>query len=140
VIRIRWSDYDGSRINLVQQKTGSPLAIPVHRILKRRLYEAERHGDYILLTRTGLPYMERTFSRDFMKARAKAELTGLSFHGLRHTAASKLAEVGCSAPEIQAITGHKSLKLVQHYISQASQEDQAEAAIIKLSNYRGRSA
>jgi hypothetical protein len=43
-----------------------------------------------------------------------------------------LAELGAGAPEIQAITGHKSLKLVEHYIRQASQEVQADRAVARL--------
>jgi integrase len=74
----------------------------------------------ILTTKTGRAFHPRVFSRDFRAARIKAGLPeGLSFHGLRHTAAARLAELGAGAPEIQAITGHKSLKLVEHYIRQA---------------------
>jgi len=60
----------------------------------------------------------------------------LSFHSLRHTAASRLAEVGCSASAIQSITGHQSLKLVETYIAQVSQEYLSRAAIVKLEGYR----
>ena len=36
-------------------------------------------------------------------------------HGLRKTAARRLAEAGCSASEIAAITGHKTLAEVERY-------------------------
>lgn len=133
VIRLTWSNYDGSRIRLRQQKTGTSLAIPVHPQLRAILESVERRGVMILTTRTGRAFHPRVFSRDFLNARQKAGLPdGLSFHGLRHTAAARLAELGAGAPEIQAITGHKSLKLVEHYIRQASQEVQAERAIARL--------
>lgn len=135
VIRLAWSNYDGQRLRLRQQKTGTPLSIPVHPDLKSLLDVTPRRGLVILTSRAGLAFHPRVFSRDFRDARIAAELPdGLSFHGLRHTAASRLAELGASGPEIQAITGHKSLKLVDHYIRQASQELQADRAIARLPN------
>ena len=133
VIRLAWSNYDGERVKLRQQKTKAHLVIPVHPDLKALLDAAPRIGAMILTTKTGLAYGTRTFSRDFLRARKAAGTDpDLSFHGLRHTAASNLAELGSGAPEIQAITGHKSLKQVEHYIRQANQERQAVAAISRL--------
>lgn len=135
VIRLAWSNYDGARIRLRQQKTGTALSIPVHPDLKALLDAAPRTGLMVLTTRTGLAFHPRVFSRDFRDARVAAGLPdGLSFHGLRHTAASRLAELGAGTPEIQAITGHKSLKLLEHYIRQANQELQADRAIARLPN------
>jgi integrase len=133
VIAMRWEAYDGKRIKLRQQKTGTPLVIPVHPDLRALLDPIRREAGPVLTSKTGLPFHSRVFSRDFRDARIAAGLPeGLSFHGLRHTAASRLAEVGATAPEIQAITGHKSLKLVEHYIRQADQELQAERAISRI--------
>lgn len=133
VTRLAWTNYDGQRLRLRQQKTGTMLSIPVHPSLKAILDALPRTGAMILTTRTGRAFHSRVFSRDFRDARVGAGLPdGLSFHGLRHTAAARLAELGAGAPEIQAITGHKSLKLVEHYIRQASQELQADRAIARL--------
>lgn len=135
VIALRWSDYDGQRIRLRQQKTGARLSIPVHPDLMALLNAAPRNAETILTSKSGLPFHPRVFSRDFRDARISAGLPEtLSFHGLRHTAAAVLAELGAGGPEIQAITGHKSLKLVEHYIRQASQELQADRAISRLPN------
>ncbi len=57
---------------------------------------------------------------------------GLNVHGLRKAAARRLAEAGCSASEIAAITGHKSLSMVQLYTASADQEKLAEAAVARL--------
>jgi len=48
------------------------------------------------------------------------------------TAAAPLAEAGCSAHEIAAITGHITLSMVQPYTRGADQVTRAEAAIEKL--------
>lgn len=133
VIAMRWEAYDGDRIMVVQQKTETPLALPVHPQLKALLDPLRKPSGPILTSRSGAAFHPRVFSRDFREARIKAGLPeGLSFHGLRHTAASVLAEAGATGPEIQAITGHKSLKLVEHYIRQADQEVQARRAISRL--------
>jgi integrase len=135
VIKMKWSDYDGARIKVRQQKTGTKLSLQAHDHLKAVLDPTEHRGETILTSRSGRPFHSRVFSRDFRNARIAAGLPdGLSFHGLRHTAASVMAEVGCTAPEIMAVTGHKSLKLVEHYIRQASQEIQADRAISRLPN------
>lgn len=133
VTRFTWSAFDGEWIHFRQQKTKTHLDIPLRRDLIAILSGTAKVGVHILTTRTGRPFHSRVFSRDFRDARIEAGLPDdLSFHGLRHTAASVLAELGCSAPEIQAITGHKSLKLVQHYITQASQKKLAASAIARL--------
>lgn len=45
-----------------------------------------------------------------------------SLHGLRYLAAVELAEAGCSDAEIQAVTGHKTLAMVQKYRAEASRK------------------
>lgn len=135
VIKLAWAHYDGERIRLRQQKTGTLLSIRAHPDLKLILDMTSRRAETILTTKTGIPFHPRVFSRDFRDARIAAALSdGLSFHGLRHTAASRLAELGASGSEIQSITGHRSLNMVEHYIRQANQELQADRAIARLPN------
>ena len=54
-------------------------------------------------------------------------------HGLRKAAARRLAEAGCSASEIMAITGHKTLAEVERYTRAAEQEGLARRAIKRQS-------
>ncbi len=54
-------------------------------------------------------------------------------HGLRKAAARRLAEAGCSASEIAAITGHKTLAEVERYTRAADQERLARQAIQRQS-------
>ncbi len=61
-------------------------------------------------------------------------LEGLTFHGLRYTAATKLAEAGCSLKEIAAITGHRSLAMLEKYSRGADQKKLAGAAMLRLEN------
>lgn len=67
----------------------------------------------------------------------KAGLVGLTFHGLRYTAAKHLAEAGCSLKQIASITGHKSLAMIEKYSRDADQRKQAGAAILAWENAGG---
>jgi putative tryptophan/tyrosine transport system substrate-binding protein len=62
---------------------------------------------------------------------------GTAAHGFRKAACRRLAEAGCSASEIMAISGHKSLSEVQRYCAAADQARMARAAQAKASNAFG---
>jgi len=70
-----------------------------------------------------------------------AELEHCSAHGLRKAAARRLAEAGCTAHEIAAITGHASLGELVRYTKAVDQRRLAEAAMTKtrtsMANPRG---
>jgi integrase len=53
-------------------------------------------------------------------------------HGLRKAAARRLAEAGCTVHEIVAITGHGTLKEVEHYTKAVDRERLALAAMARL--------
>jgi integrase len=58
---------------------------------------------------------------------------GLNIHRLRKLAATRLAEAGCSAHEIAAISGHKSLAMVVLYTAITEQEKLTGAVSLRLS-------
>ncbi len=135
-VAMRWSDWDGQGIAVVQQKTGVKLWLPCPQALTSELirWKAEATAMTILTTAKGLPWASPVsfatmFSRE---VRRHVELTGCVFHGLRKEAASRLAEAGCTVHEIMAVTGHSSLQMIQHYSRQAGQRGMASAAILKL--------
>ena len=49
-------------------------------------------------------------------------------HGWRYTAAVQLADAGCSDAHIQAVTGHKTLSMVQKYRAKANQRAASKSA------------
>jgi len=61
-----------------------------------------------------------------------AGLEGCSAHGLRKAAARRLAEAGCSAHEIAAITGHATLREVARYTEAADRRKLAASAMAKI--------
>jgi integrase len=82
----------------------------------------------------GRAYGERedSFSKEFRNALIAAGLSQLHFHGLRHTAATALADAGCPSHHIMAITGHKTLSMVERYTKRADQKRNAKAAMALL--------
>ncbi|AZV38184.1 hypothetical protein CXP35_04525 [Komagataeibacter xylinus] len=58
---------------------------------------------------------------------------GIVWHGLRATAASWLAEMGCTEREIMSITGHATAASVSVYVRHAEQKTHAVNAIAKFS-------
>ena len=112
------------------------MTIPAHPELRRELdaWKAARPDSVLILhsPRTGAwtpPHLSREMKRELVKAGLPE---GLNVHGLRKAAARRLAEAGCSASEIAAITGHLSLSMVQLYTASADQERLAESAVARL--------
>jgi YD repeat-containing protein len=129
-----WSAYDGATIRLVQHKTGAPLVLPVHPVLRAHLDGWPRVAATILVDGKGRPWKPEDLSHQMPRGLARIGLPdGLNVHGLRKLAAAELADAGCSMHEIAAVTGHLSLSMVQLYTKSADQERLASAAIIRLS-------
>ncbi len=135
-----WSAYDGATIRLVQEKTKQPLVIPAHPILRAELDAWPRQAATILTNKKGVPWKPIYLSHQLPDALERIGLSGeLGIHGLRKLAAAELANAGCSVHEIAAITGHRTLAMVQHYTASADQIRMADAAIIRLSQHRDKS-
>lgn len=101
-----WSAYDGAFIHLTQRKTGQPVEILVTDDLKSVLANTPRVSPIILTNGRGRPWKEHGFSSMWRRTAKAAAIAGLTFNDLRGTAVTRLAEAGCTVPEIAAITGH----------------------------------
>lgn len=140
LIRMPWSAYDGGRIKLVQEKTGTPLTISVPLELKTELdtWRADTAATLVLTNKFGRPWRASNLSKQLGDALARIEgfPAHRNIHGLRKLAAANLAQAGCTLHEIASITGHRSLAMIQLYTASVDQERAAEAAIIKLADAR----
>ncbi len=128
-LAMTWTQIDGAYIEVAQQKTGVNLSIPIHKNLRAALDAAPRTAVTILTTSTGISWTQGHFKKEFRTESERAGLKGLTYHGLRKTAARVLAELGCSEKQIAAITGHKTTSMVSHYTREADQKRLATAAI-----------
>lgn len=133
LLALPWSAYDGSWIRLRQQKTGRRVNIPLTKTLRAVLESAPRTATVILTNKAGNGWQPNAFRKAWGDAARKASIAGLTFHDLRGTAVTRLAEAGCLTAEIASITGH-SLRdvgaILDRYLARTDKI--ALAAIAKL--------
>ena len=135
VIGLRWKHVDlkGGRIVLpatshkAGHKTGKariiPLATAAQAIISRQ--PEGKPDDLVFRPARGDKPMH--INKPWRDVRAEADLPeGIGLHGLRHSVASLMAMAGAGASEIQAVTGHRDLRMVQRYVHFA---DNARAAL-----------
>jgi len=134
VIHMGRQHLNNGRLHVVQSKTGVRLAIPIHANLECVLAETSIENMTFLTTSAGHPFSPAGFGNWFREACNAADLPkGCSAHGLRKAACRRLAEAGCSANQIAAISGHKTLREVSRYTAAADQERLADDAMNTLS-------
>jgi integrase len=135
--KLTWSDIDLSRktITFVQRKTGSSVQIPIHQDLYNYLLESPRSDGpkgpvfpkLFDKPGTGKSGLSMSFKRLMQRAgiddgvarqkdgKLGRNVSRLSFHSLRHTFNSAMANADVP-PEIrQKLTGHASQDMNKHY-------------------------
>jgi integrase len=131
VIRMGAQHIRNGALYVKQEKTGVELIIPLHTTLATIIAAARRDHLTFVTTRFGGPFQGSAFSRWFREKCDEAGLPHCTAHGLRKAAARRLAEAGCTAHEIGAITGHASLTELARYTKAADQRRLAELAMTK---------
>jgi integrase len=106
LLRLPWSAYNGQEVRLRQSKTSARVVIPIGAPLKAMLDATPRQSPIILVNSDDRPWTPDGFRASFFKARDAAGISGVTFNDLRGTAVTRLALVGCTEPQIVAITGH----------------------------------
>jgi integrase len=140
LLRLPWSAYDGACIKLRQSKGGRRVKVPVGMPLKAMLDASPRVATVILATVDKTAWTEDGFRSSWGKACGKAGIRpGLTFHDLRGSAVTRLAEAGCSVPEIATVTGHSLADVEEildaHYMGRTTKL--AESSIAKLERAAG---
>ena len=117
-----------------QQKTGGEVWIPFNRelpefvepaepdlsLLKQAINARNERQMTFLHTQKGASRSSKAVSQWFAAKARKAGVADRTAHGLRKARAKGLAEMGGSAPQIGAWTGHESLKEIERYIKDFS--------------------
>jgi integrase len=134
VIRMGRQHIRGGQLSVRQNKTGAILTIPVHPELAEIIAASDVGNLTFLTTETGKPFSPGYFTNWFGSAcRAAGLPKGLSAHGLRKAICRRLAEAGCSANQISAISGHATLNEVSRYTKAADQKRMAVDAMGTIS-------
>jgi integrase len=135
VVRIGRQHIKDNTLAVRQAKTGTTLAIPVHPDLAAIIAATPVGHLTLLVTQTGKSYGGNDFTDQF---RAWCDAAGLPdhcvFHGLRKAALTRLADDGCTAHELAAISGHKTLSEVERYTKAADQVRLARSAMERIGN------
>jgi integrase len=164
-IAISWTAYNGLEFESRHGKTGKPIWIAAHRELRSILDEWKAWRRHALecqnerRARRGLPplpdctnilvgsklrpYTQNGFQSRFFKFVRKLTAagkvhSGLTFHGLRHSAGKNLADAGCDNRDIMAVLGHKTEKMAAHYTREADQRKRGKSAVLKWERARRR--
>lgn len=126
------ADFAGPRVKVVQAKTGEKVEVPAHPELRKEIARRQS-GEPLLANTLGRPFTSEALGQFMADAIDAAGLPDdCVVHGLRKTAARKLAEAGCSEDEIMAITGHTTSAMVRLYVRGARRAKMAESAMKKL--------
>ena len=132
VVRMGRQHVRNGAISVRQQKTGASLEIPIHQDLQTVLDATPSEHLTFLVTEFGKPFAPAGFGNWFRDQCNEAGLPKhCSAHGLRKAACRRLAEAGCTAHQIAAISGHASLREVERYTKAVDQARLAKDAIRK---------
>ena len=122
----------------IGQRRGD-LVLPVHAELRQE-FGAWRDGApddaRILVPPRAAAWQPNHLSDELKRVLVKAGLPGLSVHGLRKLAATRLAEAGCSNHEINSILGWRTLAMADLYTRSAEQKRLAQSAAGRLETSR----
>jgi integrase len=121
VVRMTWADYQGGFVRVRQSKTGEPLDIACHKVLRSHLSSIRTaFGGPIARNAKGKPFTANSLSQAIR--RQVNALDGFpkdrSIHGLRYAAAARLDEAGCTLTEAVAVLGHRTYQMAHRYMAQ----------------------
>jgi integrase len=120
ILKMGWDQVadDLSTISIEQQKTGTRIIVRVTPELKPWIAETPRSGAKPVVSETtNLPYGEHNFRHLYADIRSAAKLdASLLFMDPRRSPATRRAQSGRTSDEIRAITGHKSLQILNRYV------------------------
>lgn len=134
LVSMRIQQRSGGVFHITQHKTAEVLEIPELPELTRELAAMTPPGMMMLWKEGGAAISLNHFGsmmRDAIRA-ALGQDTECVFHGLRNSAAKRLADAGRTPHQIAAITGHRTLRMVEKYTRQADQKRLAKSAMHKL--------
>lgn len=110
-------------IRLTETKNGAARTVPLTKAALEVVEEALANPlkpddtDLVFWGEPGRDGVRRgyTYSKALRQVLEAAEISNFRFHDLRHEAISRFVEAGLSDQEVAAISGHKSMQMLQRY-------------------------
>jgi integrase len=132
---MQWEN-DNCLIVIKKTKNGHPHVVPLVGIAKQLLAEYSKirrlDTDLVFPATKGLKPRPASIRAAWDEALKNADIKDFSFHCLRHTAASWLAQTNVSGPIIQKILNHRSSNISARYIHFA--QSHLQEALEKMNN------
>jgi len=122
ILGLKWTDLDLVRgiISITTSKSGKGRKVPMSGHVAAALGAVPHRGEYVFHNPETGTHL-RDVSSSFHAALAGAEIEGLRFHDLRHTAASKMVEAGVDLVTVSKILGHSSITMTMRYAHPTSE-------------------
>ena len=139
VTKVRPSDFKERAHNVVQQKTGKQLVLPIHPNLRdvlRAINDFEER-EFVVLTAWGKQFSPKGLTvrmRQWTKAAGLPP--GYTLHGLRKTLGKQLALHKATTRGLMDVLGHDNMEHAELYSRDAEQEIMAALAMEPLMNWR----
>ncbi len=140
-VAMAWSDYDGARVHVVQEKGNKlvKLWVPCHPALKAALDAARGAARgratsplTILARPDGKPWGVNAYQKAAGAAIRATGLSGVVWHGLRATGLTWAAEGGASERALMALAGHLTASMSQRYTRGAERNRLARDAVAAI--------
>ncbi len=124
ILYLKWSNVDFNRNIIIVPKTNTKnkkvKKVPMNGLVVETLRGGGRKSEYVFCDpKTGEPF--HSIKTTFGNALKRAELIGVRFHDLRHTAASMMVESGVDLRTVQEILGVSSIAMVMRYTHPTSE-------------------
>lgn len=132
-----WIDFDRRRVAWPDSKTGS-IAKPMSEAAHRLLSNAERveGSPYVCpsIYDKDIPLSEGTYYNSWRRILQRAKVPHVGTHGIRHRAATDIANSGVPVKVGMALTAHKTVSMFMRYVH--TEDDPVRAAAEKVAARR----
>jgi integrase len=117
LVGLRWADVDLERAEAYvgRTKNGDPRVLPLVPAVVEQLQRFKAGAASLVFRSPHAPEKRFAFESKFHEALAAARIRGVTFHTLRHSAASMLARNGATLLEIGDLLGHRQLQMTKRY-------------------------
>ncbi|WP_261340990.1 tyrosine-type recombinase/integrase [Candidatus Scalindua japonica] len=123
LLSLEWSRVNLLRKTILIQKTknNKPNTLPLNSLALNVIMQKHEgkvrslKNDLVFISMSGTKIGKRNLIRAFAQALEKAEIKNFTFHCLRHTFATRLAQNGVDIYKIAKLLNHKDLKNTQRY-------------------------
>ncbi|GJE26270.1 tyrosine-type recombinase/integrase [Methylobacterium organophilum] len=137
VRRDSWNSRTGT-LSRISAKSGKPVKVPAPAEVDAALRALPKHDAVTLLVNSlGRPWQQDGFRGSFFRLIRTLEAEGkvadgLTFHGLRHTAATRMRRLGFDTRTIADMLGQETEGMAAHYSREADLEPKLKGVVRRL--------